>query len=78
MTFAQLHKGGFRHFRSLIYDFSDKHIGSNTRYAIEDAGLGAFSGFFTQIPSFLSFQKGVEKINSLFYENNWLKYKKHL
>jgi hypothetical protein len=49
------------HFRSLISDFPDKHTGSNTRYTIEDAGLGAFSVFFTQSPSFLAFQDTMQK-----------------
>ena len=50
-----------KHFRSLISDFPDKRTGSNTRYAIEDAGLGAFSVFFTQSPSFLAFQDTMQK-----------------
>lgn len=50
-----------KYFRSLISDFPDKRTGSNTRYTIEDAGLGAFSVFFTQSPSFLAFQDTMQK-----------------
>jgi len=50
-----------KHFRSLISDFPDKRTGSNTRYTIEDAALGAFSIFFTQNPSFLAFQEAMQK-----------------
>lgn len=44
----------------------------NTRYEVVDAGLGAFSVFFTQCPSFLEFQRQMEaataksNANSLF------------
>ena len=31
--------------------------GPNTRYAIQDAALGAFGIFFTQSPSFLEYQR---------------------
>jgi hypothetical protein len=48
-------------FRSLTYEFPDRRTGSNTRYTIEDAALGAFSVFFTQCPSFLSFQDAMQK-----------------
>ena len=47
--------------RSTMADFPDKRTGSNCRYSIEDAALGAFSVFFTQCPSFLSFQKNMLK-----------------
>ena len=47
--------------RSTMANFPDKRIGTNTRYSIEDAALGAFSVFFTQSPSFLSFQKAMLK-----------------
>jgi len=48
-------------FRSVIKEFPDKRTGDNTRFSIEDAALGAFSVFFTQSPSFLSFQKAMQK-----------------
>jgi hypothetical protein len=47
--------------RSTMAGFPDKRTGSNCRYSIEDAALGAFSVFFTQSPSFLSFQKNMLK-----------------
>jgi len=37
--------------------FPDKRTGSKCHYSIEDAALGAFSVFFVQSPSSLSFQK---------------------
>lgn len=45
----------------MIKGFPDKRTGNNTRYSIEDAALGAFSVFFTQSSSFLSFQKAMQK-----------------
>ncbi len=47
--------------RSTMTGFPDKRTGSNSRYSIEDAALGAFSVFFTQSPSFLSFQESMLK-----------------
>ena len=47
--------------RSTMAGFPDKRTGSNYRYSIEDSALGAFSVFFTQSPSFLSFQKNMLK-----------------
>ena len=58
--------------RSTMANFPDKRIGTNTHYSIEDAALGAFSVFFTQSPSFLSFQqamlknKGISNAQTLF------------
>jgi len=43
--------------RWAMEQFPDKRTGKNTQYRITDAGLGAFSVFFTQCPSFLSHQK---------------------
>ena len=40
--------------------FPDKRTGTNTRYPMVDVGLGAFSLFFTQSPSFLAFQRRLE------------------
>ena len=34
--------------------------GPNTRYAIQDAALGAFGIFFTQSPSFLEYQRRLQ------------------
>ena len=41
--------------------FPDKRTGTNTRYPMVDVGLGAFSLFFTQSPSFLAFQRRLEE-----------------
>jgi hypothetical protein len=52
--------------------FCDIRKGKNTLYDMVDAGMGAFSVFFTQSPSFLSFQqdmkrrKGYSNAESLF------------
>jgi len=35
--------------------------GPNTRYAIQDAVLGAFGIFFTQSPSFLEYQRRLQQ-----------------
>lgn len=35
--------------------------GNNQRYTMEDAGLGAFSVFFTQSPSFLACLSGCNR-----------------
>ena len=59
-------------FRQLIGQFPDKRTGQNTFYSIEDVGLGAFSVFFTQSPSFLAHQttmteaKGKSNAQTLF------------
>ncbi len=58
--------------RSSIAYFPDKRTGKNKTYSIKDIALSAFSIFFTQSPSFLSFQtamqlsKGVNNAKSLF------------
>src|SRR3990167_4767809 len=44
-----------------IGKFPDKRTGKNTTYGMMDAAAGAFSVFFTQEPSFLSFQKHLEE-----------------
>jgi hypothetical protein len=48
-------------FRSVVRKFPDKRTGSNNTYPIEDIALSAFSLFFTQSPSFLAFQRSMEK-----------------
>jgi hypothetical protein len=35
--------------------------GNNQKYAVEDAALSAFSVFFTQSPSFLDYQRRMQK-----------------
>jgi hypothetical protein len=48
-------------FRQLLESLPDQRTGKNTRYGMEDAALSAFSVFFTQTPSFLAFQRTMEK-----------------
>ena len=48
-------------FRQRLESLPDKRTGKNTRYGMEDAALSAFSVFFTQTPSFLEFQRTMEK-----------------
>jgi len=47
--------------RKQIAAFPDRRRGSNRRYSMEDIGLGAFSVFFTQSPSFLAHQKAMQQ-----------------
>lgn len=47
--------------RSAINTFPDTRTGKNTQYGMLDAAAGAFSVFFTQCPSFLEYQKLMEK-----------------
>ena len=44
-----------------VENFVDIRTGNNSRYPIRDVVLSAFSVFFTQSPSFLSFQTMMEK-----------------
>jgi hypothetical protein len=44
-------------------EFCDVRTGKNTQYDMVDAGVGAFSVFFTQSPSFLSSQEDMKKAN---------------
>ena len=44
-------------------EFRDVRTGKNTQYYMVDAGVGAFSIFFTQSPSFLSSQEDMKKAN---------------
>ena len=52
--------------------FPDRRTGTNTNYTMLDIGMGAFSVFFTQSPSFLSHQqlmketKGVSNAETIF------------
>ncbi len=43
--------------KETVSQFPDKRTGRNLTYEIGDAGLGAFSLFFMQSPSFLEFQR---------------------
>ena len=47
--------------RQTVGAFPDRRTGDNTKYSLQDIGLGAFSVFFTQCPSFLAHQKTMEK-----------------
>src|ERR1017187_4774481 len=61
------------HLRGVLGGFSDRRTGDNLKYSMEDIGLGAFSVFFTQCPSFLAHQKtmhqakGQSNAQSLFH-----------
>lgn len=48
-------------FRKLVAAFPDRRRGKNKQYSIADIGLSAFSVFFTQCRSFLSYQKAMEQ-----------------
>jgi hypothetical protein len=39
----------------------DRRTGKNTKYTMEDIGLGAFAVFYTQCPSFLAAQEAMEE-----------------
>src|SRR5438045_5406969 len=41
--------------------FTDGRTGDNISYSMKDIGLGAFSVFFTQSPSFLAHQKTMQQ-----------------
>jgi len=43
-------------------EIRDVRTGKNTQYAMVDAGIGAFSVFFTQSPSFLSAQEDLKRL----------------
>ena len=45
----------------MLSKFPDKRTGNNKRYPLEDVALGTFSIFFTQSPSFLTFQKTMQQ-----------------
>ena len=47
--------------RAVAGGLPDRRVGDHTRYSMADIALAAFSVFFTQCPSFLSFQQNMEK-----------------
>lgn len=49
------------HLRQILGEFHDRRTGDNTTYSMQDIGLGAFSVFFTQCPSFLAHQKTMQQ-----------------
>lgn len=50
------------HLHGVLEELPDQRTGNNTLYSMKDAGLGAFSVFFTQCPSFLAFQKAMAQV----------------
>jgi len=46
---------------AVFEQFPDKRSGKNSRYKLADAGMGAFSVFFTQCPSFLARQQELKQ-----------------
>lgn len=50
--------------RKTIATFPDCRTGKNTSYTMENVGLGAFSVFFTQEPSFLSYQRAMQQLRN--------------
>jgi hypothetical protein len=49
------------HLRQVLGGFPDRRTGDNCSYRMQDIGLGAFSVFFTQCPSFLAHQKALQQ-----------------
>ena len=47
--------------RSVAAQLPDRRTGDNTQFSMADIALAAFSVFFTQCPSFLSYQLGMEQ-----------------
>ena len=47
--------------RQILEKAPDYRIGKNSQYEIADAGLGAFSAFYMQAPSFLAHQRDMQK-----------------
>src|SRR5260370_7797375 len=47
--------------RQTLSALPDPRTGDNTKYSMQDIGLGAFSVFFTQSPSFLADQKTLQQ-----------------
>jgi glutathione S-transferase len=47
--------------RTVAAQLPDRRTGSNTQYCMADLALSAFAVFFTQCPSFLSFQRNMEQ-----------------
>lgn len=58
LTFNQMVK----YLKDVVRLFPDKRRGKNRIYTMEDTALGAFSVFFTQYPSFLSYQMSMEEV----------------
>lgn len=60
-----MHSGTFHSvvtkFREVAAALPDRRTGANCRYTMADIALSAFSVFYTQQPSFLSFQRAMEQ-----------------
>ncbi len=50
--------------RSVAAALPDRRTGDNLQYSMTDIGLAAFAVFFTQCPSFLSYQRAMEQARS--------------
>jgi hypothetical protein len=50
--------------RAVAADLPDRRTGDNSSFAMADIALAAFSVFFAQCPSFLSYQRGMEQARS--------------
>lgn len=50
-----------REFQETLTHLPDKRTGKNSQYSIKDAVLGAFGVFFTQSPSFLAYQRDLQR-----------------
>jgi hypothetical protein len=48
--------------RVVVAGLPDRRTGDNTQFTMADIALSAFAVFFTQCPSFLSFQQNMEKV----------------
>jgi hypothetical protein len=49
------------HFQQVVSQFPDGRTGENLRYPMADFAKAAFSVFFTQCPSFLAYQKSMQR-----------------
>jgi hypothetical protein len=59
------------HFHGVLEGLPDQRTGNNTRYSMKEAGLGAFSVFFTQCPSFLAFQQAMAQVKGQSNAHTW-------
>ena len=58
---ARLFDHVIRRWRGVVAGLPDPRTGENCSYTMADIALSAFAVFFTQCPSFLSFQQNMEK-----------------
>jgi len=63
MNTKSTYKNLIDEFCRVLEELPDYRTGENTQYEIKDAALGAFAAFFMQSPSFLSYQRTLEKKN---------------